>query len=99
MVRFVWEFIARADRVEEFDRYYESAGTWAELFRNGPGYRGTQLLRDAENPHRYLTIGSWDNAGAQRAWRQRFAKQYEEMDRSCEAFTESERNIGIFEED
>ena len=24
MVRFIWEFVARADRVEEFERYYAS---------------------------------------------------------------------------
>jgi heme-degrading monooxygenase HmoA len=97
MVRFIWEFIARVEHVEEFERDYASSGKWAELFRKGPGYRGTQLLRDAENPRRYLTIDVWEDAGAHHAWREQFAKQYEELDRSCEAFTESERKIGIFQ--
>jgi heme-degrading monooxygenase HmoA len=99
MVRYIWEFIARADRLEEFERHYASSGAWAELFRKGAGYRGTQLLRDADNPRRYLSIDSWETAGNQRVWRERFAAQYEELDRACEAFTESERNIGIFEEE
>src|SRR5271155_3668668 len=98
MVRFVWEFVARADRVQDFERYYANSGPWAELFGRNPGYRGTVLLRDAENARRFLTIDAWDNASAYRAMRERFAKEYEELDRRCEAFTESERRIGEFEE-
>ena len=98
MVRFVWEFIARADRVKEFERSYSAAGPWAELFRRSAGYRGTLLLRDAENPRRFLTIDGWETAEAQRALRQNFAKEYEALDRACEALTERERSIGVFED-
>lgn len=98
MVRFVWEFVARADRMQEFEKHYASSGAWAELFGKNPGYRGTVLLRDAENARRYLTIDSWDNASAYRAMREHFAAEHEELDRRCEAFTESERRIGEFEE-
>ena len=99
MVRFVWEFVARADKVKEFERGYAAAGPWAELFRRSTGYRGTLLWRDAENPRRYLTIDSWESAAAQRALREQFAKEYEELDRACEHWTESERCIGVFEEE
>jgi len=99
MVRFIWEFIARADKVKEFERSYSGTGPWAELFRKSAGYRGTLLLRDAENPRRFLTIDGWESAAAQRALRQHFAKEYEELDRACDALTESERSIGVFEEE
>jgi len=98
MVRFVWEFIARADKVKEFEQSYSSAGPWAELFRKSAGYRGTLLLRDADNPRRFLTIDGWENAAAQRALCQNFAKEYEALDCACEALTESERSIGVFED-
>jgi len=98
MVRFVWEFVARADRVNEFERHYASSGPWAELFGRSPGYRGTVLLRDQENARRFLTIDSWDNASAYRAMRERFAGEHRELDLRCAAFTESERRIGEFEE-
>ncbi|HEY6903519.1 MAG TPA: antibiotic biosynthesis monooxygenase [Candidatus Acidoferrales bacterium] len=98
MVRFVWEFVARADRVQDFEKHYASSGPWVELFRKNAGYRGTVLLRDAENTRRFLTIDSWDNASAYRAMRERFAKEHDELDRRCESFTESERRIGEFEE-
>ena len=98
MVRFVWEFVARADKVTDFERSYSAAGPWAELFRKSGGYRGTLLLRDAENPRRFLTVDAWETAEAQRALRTNFAKEYDELDRACEALTESERSIGVFEE-
>jgi len=97
MVRFIWEFVARPERIEEFERYYASNGMWVDLFRKGAGYIGTQLLRDADNPRRYLTIDSWESTRAQRNWRERFAKEYDQLDRLCQAFTESERMLGIFE--
>ena len=98
MVRYVWEFVARADRVTEFEQSYASSGAWAELFRRSEGFRGTTLLRDAENARRFLTIDSWDSAAAFAAMRERFGKEYGELDRRCAALTESERRIGEFEE-
>jgi heme-degrading monooxygenase HmoA len=98
VIRIVWEFIARADRVQEFEHYYANSGPWAALFRKNAGYHGTLLLRDAETPRRYLTIDRWENVASHRAMRKRFAKEWEELDRAGEAFTESERHSGIFEE-
>jgi quinol monooxygenase YgiN len=98
MVRVVWEFVARPDRVSEFENYYASSGSWAELFRRSEGFCGTALLRDAENARRFLIIDSWENASAYHAMRERFSKEYVELDRVCEGFTESERRIGEFEE-
>jgi len=98
MVRFVWEFVARADKVKEFERSYAASGPWAELFRKSAGYHGTLLLRDAENARRYMTIDRWESMAAHQAMREHFAREFEELDRACENLTESERRIGVFEE-
>ncbi len=98
MVQFIWEFVVRMEKVKEFERHYAVTGPWADLFCKSAGYRGTILLRDTENARRYLTIDRWDTAAAQRAMRERFAAQYDELDRACEGFTKSERRIGVFEE-
>jgi heme-degrading monooxygenase HmoA len=98
MVRVVWEFFVRADRVTDFEKYYASSGRWADLFRKSEGFRGTVLLRDTENARRFLTIDSWENASAYRAMRERFRKEYAKLDRVCESLTESERGVGEFEE-
>jgi heme-degrading monooxygenase HmoA len=98
MVRFVWEFVARADEVQEFEKTYANSGPWVELFRRNRGYDGTLLLHDAENARRYLTIDRWESVASQREMRERFAKEYAELDRSCDPLTESERRVGMFEE-
>jgi quinol monooxygenase YgiN len=98
MVRVVREFGARPDRVRDLENYYASSGSWAELFRRSEGFRGTALLRDTENALRFLVIDSWENASACRAMRERYRKEYVELDRVCEGFAESERRVGEFEE-
>lgn len=97
MVEFVWEFIARADKAEEFERYYSGKGPWSALFEKSPGYHGTTLLRDTEQSRRYLTIDVWDSLELYQAMRRNFAREFEDLDRTCEAFTESERRMGAFE--
>jgi heme-degrading monooxygenase HmoA len=98
MVRVVWEFVARADKVREFESTYSNAGPWAQLFRKSGGFHGTLLVRDASNARRYLTIDRWQNAAAQKQMREQFAREYEALDRSSENLTESERDLGTFEE-
>lgn len=87
MIQFVWEF----------ERHYAASGAWAELFRKSASYQGTELLRDADNSRRYLTVDRWESEAAYRAMRERFAKEHEALDRECEEFTELERRIGAFE--
>jgi heme-degrading monooxygenase HmoA len=99
VVQFVWEFVAREDKVKEFERYYSGSGLWAELFRKNAGFRGTKMLRDSENPRRYLTIDRWDTFEAHIAMRAKFEAEYGDLDRACEALTETERRIGVFEEE
>ncbi|MGA2510472.1 MAG: hypothetical protein ABSG27_09585 [Candidatus Acidiferrales bacterium] len=99
MVRIVWEYVARADKVKEFESAYANSGPWAKLFRKNGGYHGTLLLRDTESTRHYMTIDRWQSVSLHREMREKFAKEYNELDRACEAFTESERQIGVFEED
>lgn len=97
MIQLVWEFVARQDKIEEFERHYSSEGRWAQLFRQSAGFRGTALLRDTKERYRYLTVDSWESLEAHRAMRERFAREHEELDRRCEEFTEREANLGAFE--
>ncbi len=97
MIQFVWEFVARAEKIAEFERYYSASGAWAQLFAKCPGYRGTVLLRDAEQPRRYFTVDTWDRPEDYRAMREKSSAEFDQLDRACEAFTEVERRIGAFE--
>jgi heme-degrading monooxygenase HmoA len=52
----------------EFERVYGPDGEWAQFFRQGRGYIGTELLRDVEAPSRYLVVDRWESAGAYNAF-------------------------------
>ena len=97
MLHIVWEFRVRAERRREFEERYGSAGTWAAFFRRGRGYRETCLLRDREDPSRYLTIDAWTDLESYRAFSEENAAEYGAIDRRCEELTDQERCLGHFE--
>ena len=66
MIALVFSYEAR--NPEEFEQVYGPNGEWAEFFRGGRGYIGTELLRDLENPGRYLVIDRWETADAYNAF-------------------------------
>ena len=96
MVVIVWEFRVKAEARAAFERAYGSDGDWARLFRRAAGYLGTELLRDAADSARYLTIDRWSSPAAFDDFRRDFAQEYEETDRRCAELTESETRVGIF---
>ncbi|MDH4133097.1 MAG: antibiotic biosynthesis monooxygenase [Gemmatimonadota bacterium] len=93
----IWEFTVPADRAEAFIEAYGPVGTWARLFRQASGYRGTELYRDRENPDRFVTIDFWLSIDDYRAFRSRFADQYAALDQTCASLTDAERPLGTFE--
>ena len=97
MLHILWEFRVRPERRREFEEHYGSDGTWAAFFRGGEGYRESILLHDREEPDRYLTIDVWTDFESYRAFSDRHAREYGEIDRRCEALTLEERCLGLFE--
>jgi heme-degrading monooxygenase HmoA len=49
---------------EAFELAYGPEGEWAQFFRQGRGYIGTELLRDVEERDRYLVVDRWESADA-----------------------------------
>ena len=94
----LWEFVVQPSRQAEFERHYAPDGSWVALFRQAPGYLGTQLLQDRSNCLRYLTVDRWTGIKAYREFRARFAEQYEPLDRQCEGLTIHEAPLGEYGE-
>ncbi len=44
-----------------FERAYGPDGEWAQFFRQGEGYIGTELLHDLDEPERYLVVDRWES--------------------------------------
>ena len=62
MIALVFRY--EASDPDEFERAYGPEGDWAQFFRRGNGFIGTELLKDVEEPERYLVIDRWDSASA-----------------------------------
>ncbi len=92
----VWQFEIAEEKIAQFEAAYGPEGTWAQLFRRSPEYKGTELLRDAYIPGNYLTIDSWSSEEAFRAFRKDHDADYEVLDRACDALTRRETRIGAY---
>ena len=90
----VWEYRVPDAHVAEFERRYGPDGDWARLFRRGQGYLGTHLLRDPDEPGRYLTLDRWRRAQDWHAFKAAHAADYAALDATCDALTTSERSLG-----
>jgi heme-degrading monooxygenase HmoA len=95
---YLWEFRAKADRQAEFERHYGPEGTWVTLFRRASGYIETRLLQDRVEKLRYVTIDRWQSVEAYQAFRARYSREYEELDRLCAGLTTHEASLGELDE-
>jgi heme-degrading monooxygenase HmoA len=93
----IWEYRVRPERVDEFEKIYGGNGTWAELFQNGSGYLGTELLRDSNDRYHYLTIDRWHSLADYESFLSDLKKEYENLDAQCEGLTEQETSLGKWE--
>jgi heme-degrading monooxygenase HmoA len=84
----------RHERVDEFERIYGESGSWVELFQNGDGYLGTELLRNSSHLPHYITIDRWASATHYEAFLSQWKKEYEMLDTQCEGLTEQEKLVG-----
>ena len=93
----MWEFRPRAGAERQFGEAYGPDGTWARFFALGSGFITTELIRDLKNPGRYLTVDLWASKAAYEKFGEKYAAEYQEIDAKCEALTEQERELGVFE--
>lgn len=74
MIALVFSYEVRD--TEAFERVYGPGGEWAQFFKQGAGYIGTELLRDLEAPGRYLVIDRWESADAYNAFTAERREEY-----------------------
>ncbi len=96
MYTIIWEFRITENQRLDFEAAYGARGRWAQLFARAPGYLGTELVCDAEDVTRYVTIDCWESAQAYEEFRSTYGAAYRELDAACEAMTSAEVLIGQF---
>jgi heme-degrading monooxygenase HmoA len=90
---FSYEVRDRAD----FERVYGPEGEWAQFFRQGRGYVGTELLRDLEVPGRYLVVDRWESAQAYNDFVSAHRDEYMRRVDDTRFHYDSELRFGTFE--
>ena len=90
----IWEYQVKAEQLVAFEEIYASNGAWAELFRKETGYLGTELLRDPNQPQRYITIDRWISLEDYESFRLKWKSEYARLDAQCEGLMEKEALIG-----
>ena len=82
---------------EAFERAYGADGEWAQFFRPGRGYIGTELLHDVEAPGRYLVIDRWESGDAYNAFVEAERDAYVRRSDETAFHYEQELRFGTFE--
>jgi len=95
VIAIVFSYEVRA--VAEFERAYGAEGEWAQFFKRGPGYIGTELLRDVENPGRYFVVDRWESADAYNAFAAGNRDEYMRRVDETRFYYDVELRFGTFE--
>jgi len=88
----IWAYRPADGAEAGFAAAYGPEGAWAELFRRGTGYLGTELYRAGDG--RWLTIDRWRSRADWDAFLARHRAEYDATDRACAALTAEERDLG-----
>jgi heme-degrading monooxygenase HmoA len=95
VIALVFRYDARDS--EDFERGYGPDGEWAQFFRQGTGYIGTELLRDLEEPDRYIVIDRWESIDAYNAFLSEHQAEYLRRSDESRFYYIQELRFGTFE--
>jgi hypothetical protein len=94
---YMWEYLVRPDRLDDFMAAYGPDGDWVQLFRRDESYLRTDLFRNRDDPRRFVTADHWVSWEDCRSFRERFRDEFDALDERCEALTIRETHLGDFE--
>ena len=98
MYMILWEFLVPPERRAEFESAYAADGPWAQLFAQGTGFLGLELLRCTEQDGRYLTVDRWRTPADYAAFQRSSGDEYAALDRRLEGIAVMETRIGAFDD-
>jgi hypothetical protein len=93
---YIWEFIVLPELESEFLKQYGAEGSWAKLFKQDSSYLETILLTDNSILRRYVTLDRWKTEQAYKSFREKYANEYNALDKLCEGLTKEENFLGSF---
>jgi len=94
---FVIAYSYEARDPEDFESVYGPNGDWSEFFRRGNGYVGTELLRELENPGRYLVLDRWESRDAFDQFALEHQGEYFRRAEEAGVYYVQELQLGVYE--
>lgn len=89
----VWEYEVPADHIDDFLAVYGVDGDWAQLFRRGRGYVGTELYRSTDDGAHFVTVDRWTDRAAWGAFLEAWGETYLRLDTRFSRLTASQRAV------
>ena len=96
MIQIVSDFVVKEEVQGQFELIFGPGGAWSKLFGMCPGFRGTTLFRDTENPRRYLTIDIWDTVIQREQALVEHRTEFSTLEAALIDLIESKTEVGIF---
>jgi heme-degrading monooxygenase HmoA len=96
MVEVIWEYVIKEAARAEFELAYGPGGAWSRLFARCPGFRGTTVLRDTENPRRYVAIEIWKTEAQREQALAESRAEYADLEARLGEWTKSRTEVGTF---
>ncbi len=96
MIEIIREFVVREEARGRFELAFGPGGAWNNLFGRCAGFRGTTVLRDTDNPRRYLIIELWDSAAQREQVLAERQAEYDSLNTALANLTESRTDVGTF---
>ncbi len=96
MVERVQELVIRPEERGRFELVFGPGGAWGSLFGQHPGFRGTTLLRDVQDPRRYLVIDLWEAEGQREQALAAQEAAWSGLEAALAGWAESRQELGTF---
>lgn len=96
MIEVFCEYVVREEAVGRFELAYGPGGAWSKLFSRSPGFRGLTLLRDADDPCRFLSVDVWDSIDEREQALAQGGPDYARLGSSLAEWTDLQTQLGVF---
>lgn len=96
MVQSVREFVVKEEARGRFELAFGPGGTWSKLVARSPGFRGTMLLCDTQDPRRFLVIDLWDSEAHREQLRAAHGAELAALDAIFAELIETTAALGVF---
>jgi len=96
MIEHISEYVSKPDYCQQFELAFGPGGAWDKLFSRCEGYRGTSVLRDSENPNRFLIVDLWKSVELRDLALKEQEPPFSELIMLFQEWTLSISDLGVF---